>query len=47
MSLLLFALAAFLALLLAARLEVVLPPYLLNVVVEFLLCDLQRLAKVL
>ena len=44
---LLLALAALLALLLTARLEIVLLPYLLDLVVELLLRYLQRLAQVL
>lgn len=46
-SLLLFALATLLPLLLAARLEIVLFPDLLHVIVELFLCNLKRLAKVL
>ena len=47
MSLLLLALASFLSFLFTARLEIVLFPYLLHVIVEFFLSDFQRLAQVL
>ena len=46
-SLLLFALASLLSLLLAARLKVMLLPHLLHVVVELFLCYLQRVSQVL